>query len=162
VATYFRLHPEDEDPSDLLKPENQVSRPWGGADHGPCDKCNGTGRTTYRCSSCMKQADPRCEVCQGAVEFEGQCPTCRGTGEITESERRGVSVFPDADGLYRYMLRRDSDMDGSLLMELEGRESDDPDFDADEGALLVFPTRIVEVADADRDRIADLKRELRD
>jgi hypothetical protein len=53
-------------------------------------------------------------------------------------------------------------MDGSLLMELEGRESDDPDFDADEGALLVFPTRIVEVADADRDRIADLKRELRD
>jgi hypothetical protein len=159
VRTYFRLHPGDEDPQDLLKPENQLSRPWGGADRGRCDKCGGSGRTTFHCASCARQADPRCEVCHGDVEFEGRCPTCKGSGEITESERRGVSVFQDADGLYRYMLRRDSDVDGSLLVELEGRESDDVDFDADEGALLVFPTRIVGVGEPDRARIDQLRAE---
>ena len=160
MATYFRLHPENETPDELLEPENQVSRPWGGADRGPCDKCDRSGRTTFQCASCIKQADPRCESCHGEVEFEGECPTCRGTGEITESERRGVSVFPDADGLYRYMLRRDSDMDGSVVVELEGKESDDPDFDADEGALLVFPTRIVRAEDVDRARVEELLAEL--
>jgi DnaJ-class molecular chaperone len=137
-----------------------VSKPWGGADHGRCDKCGGSGRTTFRCSSCTQHADPRCEVCRGEVEFEGECPTCKGTGEITDAERRGVSVFPDPDGLYRYMLHRDSDMEDSVLVELEGKESDDVDFDADEGALLVFPTRIVHVRDVDRPRIDELKQEL--
>jgi hypothetical protein len=137
VTTYWRLHPDDEDPEDLLDRENQVSKPWGGADHGPCDKCHESGR----------------------LQAYGECPTCRGTGQITESERRGVSVFRDPDGLYRYMLRRDSDMEDSLLVELEGVPSDDPDFDADEGALLVFPTRIVRTIDLDRDRIDELKRE---
>jgi DnaJ-class molecular chaperone len=162
VETYWRLHPGDESPEELLKPENQISKPWGGAEQGRCDKCGGSGRTTFRCSSCSAQADPRCEVCRGKVEFEGECPTCRGSGEITESERRGVSVFPDPDGLYRYMLRRDSDMEGSLIVEVEGTESDDPDFDADEGALLVFPTRIVAAGEVDRHRIGELKRELAD
>lgn len=159
MATYFRLHPEDEEPKELLEPENQVSRPWGGADRGRCDKCGGSGRTTFRCASCTKHADPRCEYCHGDVEFEGKCPTCKGTGEITDSERRGVSVFPDADGLYRYMLRRDADMAGSLVVELEGEESDDVDFDADEGALLVFPTKIVRTTDLDRRRIEQLREE---
>jgi hypothetical protein len=160
VATYFRLHPENEDPATMLDPENQVSKPWGGAERGPCDKCAQTGRVTFHCSSCTKQADPRCEVCKGAVEFEGECPTCKGGGQITDRERRGVSVFPDPDGLYRYMLRRDSDMDGSLIVELEGQESDDVDFDADEGALLVFPTRIIEARQLDRPRIDRLKSEI--
>lgn len=160
MATYFRLHPADESPDELLEPENQVSKPWGGADHGRCDKCGGSGRTTFQCASCTKQADPRCESCHGEVEFEGRCPTCKGTGEITDSVRRGVSVFPDPDGLYRYMLRRDSDMEGSVVVELEGKESDDVDFDADEGALLVFPTRIVKVEDVNRGRIGELRGEL--
>jgi hypothetical protein len=137
AKTYFRLHPEDEAPEELLQPENQVSRPWGGADHGRCEKCGGTGRIAGR-----------------------ECPSCKGTGEVTESERRGVSVFPSADGLYRYMLRRDADMAGSIVVELEGNESDDVDFDADEGALLVFPTRIIHTADLDEERIRELGREL--
>jgi hypothetical protein len=160
VTSYFRLHPQDHDPQELLEPENQVSKPWGGAEHGHCDKCGGSGRTMYHCASCAKRADPRCQTCHGEVDFEGECPTCKGTGEITESQRRGVSVFADADGLYRYMLRRDSDMSGSVLVELEGRESEDIDFDADEGALLVFPTRIVHVSNVDRDRITELGDEL--
>jgi hypothetical protein len=40
-------------------------------------------------------------------------------------------------------------MSGSVVVELEGRESDDVDFDADEGALLVYPTRIVGVRAAE-------------
>jgi hypothetical protein len=160
VKTYWRLHPENESPEELLDPAKQVSKPWGGADQGACDKCGGSGHVTFHCASCTKQADPRCEVCHGDVTFEGDCPTCKGSGEISETERRGVSVFPDPDGLYRYMLRRESDMEGSVVVELEGKESHDVDFDADEGALLVFPARIVEVGKLDRDRIEELKREL--
>ena len=160
VKTYYRLHPEDESPDELLEPENQVSKPWGGAEPGPCDKCGRSGRTTFQCSSCTKQADPRCEVCHGDVEFEGECPTCKGSGEKTDFERRGVGVFQDPDGLFRYMLRRESEMEGSVLVELEGSESDDVDFDADEGALLVVPTRIVQAKELDRSHIDELKREL--
>jgi hypothetical protein len=150
------LHPADHDPQELLEPENQLSKPWGGADHGRCDKCGGTGRTMFHCQSCSAKVDPRCETCHGEVEFEGECPTCKGSGEITDSERRGVSVFREADGLYQYMLRRDSDMEGSVLVELEGEESEDVDFDADEGALLVFPKKIVQVCDVDRERVREL------
>jgi hypothetical protein len=135
VATFFRLHPEDEAPEACLNPDEQVSEPWGGADLGPCEKCDATGR----------------------LDSYGQCPACKGTGEITETERRGVSVFRDPDTLYSYMLRRDNDMDDSVLVELEGSESDEPDWDADEGALLVFPTRIVRVEDLDRRRIDALR-----
>lgn len=146
MTTYFRLHPDDEDPQELLEPENQVSKPWGGADHGACDKCGCRGRCTFR---------------YNGREWEDDCPTCKGTGQITDSQRRGVSVFPDPDGLYRYMVRRDTDMADSLIVELEGQLSDDVDFDADEGALLVFPTRIIEAKPVDQDRIGALGRELR-
>jgi hypothetical protein len=67
--------------------------------------------------------------------------------------RDGVSVFPDEDSLYRYMLRNDGDLEGSVLVELEGEESQDEDFDGDEGALLVHPRRVIQVRPLDRDRI---------
>ena len=40
-----------------------------------------------------------------------------------------------------------------MLVELEGEPSDDEDFDADEGALLVHPTRMVSVTEPDRERL---------
>jgi hypothetical protein len=138
VERYFRLHPDDRDPAELLDPENQVSEPWGGTIWGRCDKCGGSGRTERQ-------------------HGEGECPACEGSGEIDDSQRDGVSVFPDEDGLYGYMVRRDADLEGAVLLELEGRRSDDEDFDADEGALLVHPTRIVDARPPDRERIARLR-----
>ena len=163
MPTYFRLHPEDDDPGQLLDREKQISKPWGSDEEGkPCDKCGGEGEVMFHCFSCSKQADPGCESCQGEVDFEGKCPTCKGTGKVVDTTRRGVSVFPDPDGLYRYMLRRDADMEGSLLVELEGDESDDVDFDADEGALLVCPTKIVRTIELDRRRIGELRPQVED
>ena len=76
---------------------------------------------------------------------------------ITDAQRNGVSVFPDEDGLYRYMLKREADLDGSKLVELEGEPSADEDFDADEGAVLVKPSRIVDVREPDLDRVEALR-----
>ena len=47
-----------------------------------------------------------------------------------------------------------------MLVELAGEESRDEDFDADEGALLIRPTRVVDVRRLDRERIEALRREL--
>jgi hypothetical protein len=78
-----------------------------------------------------------------------------------ESVREGVSVFPEVDGLYRYMIRRDAHMDEDMvLVALEGLPSEDRDFDADEGARLVKPTRIVAVEPIDMERVEQLRGEL--
>lgn len=162
MATYFRLQPEDEDPRALLEPENQKTEPWGAPEEGsPCDKCRGSGRTLYRCESCRKASPDRgCEFCHGRYEFDDVCPACKGTGKIADTERDGVSVFPAADALYRYMLRRDADVDGCTLLELEGDETGDIDFDADEGVMLIRPTRIVRSEPIDEERMRALEREI--
>jgi hypothetical protein len=41
----------------------------------------------------------------------------------------------------------------------EGEPTDDEDFDADEGALLIRPTRVVDVREPDWARIDELWRE---
>ena len=69
-----------------------------------------------------------------------------------------MSVFPDEDGLYRYMIDRGADFEDCVVVELEGHESDDDDFDADEGALLVIPTRIVDARPVDKARLTDRAR----
>jgi hypothetical protein len=125
---YYRLHPEDSDPEDLLDPEKQKTEPWGGTIYGKCDKCEGEGKTWHE-----------------HREQHDECPACKGTGEIDDSERDGVSVFRDEDALYEYMKRRGADIAGSVLVVLDGLESADRDFDADEGALLLRPERIVDV-----------------
>jgi hypothetical protein len=133
ARTFVRLHQEDDDPERLLDPERQRSEPWAGTIYGRCDKCEGSGETRHE--------DGRCE----------ECPACEGSGEIDDSDREGVSVFRDEEGLYGYMVRRDADLSGSIVVELEGEESDDRDFDEDEGALLVHPTRIVDRRPVDRE-----------
>ena len=161
MDTYFRIDPKKDDPERLLDPENQESEPWSGTVKGRCDKCGGSGQTEYDCESCQGPSGPdeACEVCHGKVTYVGECPACEGTGEIDDSSREGVSVFPELDGLYRYMLSRDADLDGCQVVELEGEPSEDEDFDADEGALLIRPTQVVRTAEIDRERLERLKKE---
>jgi len=140
---FFRRWSAAEDPAELLKPENQWSTPWGAPDHGPCDKCRHEGRTQYRCASCLERgADVQCPACGGRVEFTDVCPACEGDGTVDRTRRRGVSVFPSVEGLYRYLAERDAEAD-DLVVELEGGLSGERDLDADAGALLIIPTRIV-------------------
>jgi hypothetical protein len=153
------MQPRDEDPESLLDREHQRSEPWSGTVLGRCDKCGGTGETEHRCESCRAgPTDPNCPACHGRVTYRGECPACEGTGEIDDTSRDGVSVFPDLDGLYRYMVRRDAHVEDAVVVELEGRPSEDDDFDADEGALLVHPTRIVSVAEPDPERLDQARR----
>ena len=157
---YFRLHPGDEDPQDLLEPERQKTEPWGGTIYGRCDKCDGSGETWHECESCKEGVDESCPSCGGELRYRGECPACEGSGEIDDSERDGVSVFPDEDGLYRYMIKREGRLEGRQLVVLEGELSEDEDIDADEGALLVRPTRIVESRAVDLDCVHRLRDEL--
>jgi DnaJ-class molecular chaperone len=145
MPTYFRIHPGDEDPASLLDPSRHVCEPWGGSNDGErCDKCGGSGETGFECDSCLVTiADPDCPACGGRVRWLDRCPVCLGHGTVDESDRHGVSVFPRLEGLLRYMERRGTDLSGDHVVELEGERSEDVDFDADEGALLVVPTRIV-------------------
>ena len=146
MTSYYRVEPGDRDPQDLLDPENQRTEPWSGTVRGRCDKCGGSGETEHEREDGSTYVD--------------ECPACKGSGEIDDSVRKGVSVFPDEDGLYRYMLGRDADLDEACqLVEIAGPESEDEDFDADEGALLILPERIVDVRSLDWERIERLRRD---
>lgn len=140
---FFHRFPAAEDPEKLLDPDEQWSTPWGDDDPGRCDKCGGAGRTEHRCLSCHGATRRDCPACEGRIAFVDRCPACEGSGEITRTKRRGVSAFPALEGLYRYMARRDSDLQDSVVVELEGPLSGDLDLDADEGAVLVLPERIL-------------------
>jgi hypothetical protein len=157
---YYRVQSADADPEALLHPDQQVSEPWGDGNSGPCDKCDGTGRTQHECESCLAGVDADCPSCSGKVSYERECPACGGSGRLDDPARRGVSVFPDEDGLYRYMIKREGRLSGRALVVLEGELSEDEDIDADEGALLVRPTAIVEVRDVDMDCVRRLREEL--
>jgi hypothetical protein len=144
AATFFHRYDAGRDPAELLAPENHHSTPWGSPDRGACDKCRGTGRTHYECLSCIEEGSTNgCPACHGRIRWEDVCPACEGAGMISRTMRPGVSVFPSLRGLYRYLVERDADLDGSLFVELTGDPSGERDLDADEGALLVIPTEIV-------------------
>jgi hypothetical protein len=99
----------------------------------------------HRCLSCLEsgEADSECPACRGRLRWDDTCPSCEGTGEITRVKRSGVSSFPTAAGLRRYLAERDEDLSGDVFLEMEGELSTDRDLDADEGAILLFPRRIV-------------------
>ena len=160
MQTYVRIDPPGEDPKRLLDPDEQQSEPWSGTIYGRCDKCRGSGETTHECESCKANRDSACPVCKGKLRYQDECPACEGSGEIDDSCRDGVSVFPDEDGLYRYMIKRDADLDGCQVVELKGEKSPDEDFDADDGALLIRPTDVVDTRPLDHGRLEELRREL--
>jgi hypothetical protein len=99
----------------------------------------------HRCLSCIEagEPDPNCVACGGGVEWMGTCPSCEGTGTISRVRRAGTSSFPTAGGLLRYLRERGADLSRDLFVEIEGTLSSDRDLDADEGAILVFPKRII-------------------
>lgn len=146
----FKSCPRDQDPRALLEPENHVATPWGGHDHGPCDKCDGEGTVVHECLSCLAGGvDPDCPSCDGRVRFDGLCPTCEGDGIIDRTRRNGVSVFPTIGGLLRYLSEDHREFDGHVIVELEGELTGDVDLDAERGALLVRPAHIVGVHEVD-------------
>jgi hypothetical protein len=157
MTTFYRRWDRDEDPEQLLDPEKQWSTPWGGADHGSCDKCHGRRRCHHRCLSCLEDGwREDCPACGGRVEYEDVCPTCEGTGMIDRTTRRGVSVFPSPGGLYRYLAERDAELEDAVILSLDADPSGDRDLDADSGAVLVIPSRVIETAPVDGERIAAL------
>jgi hypothetical protein len=158
--TYFHCHPAADDPTVLLDPGNHVSEPWGEPEEGRrCDKCGGSGTTLHECFGCIEAGpDPDCPACQGRVRFEQTCPTCEGTGEIHRVRRHGVAVFPNREGLYRYLAwKSDAGVEGKAVVELAGELSEDRDLDADHGALLVLPERVVSVEPLDPGLVASIR-----
>jgi len=149
--TFFHSCEADADPQRLLNPAEQVTEPWGGHDHGPCDKCAGAGTALYECSSCMEAgARPDCPACQGRVRFPETCPACLGDGQIDHTTRHGIAAFPSREGLYRYLAGEpEARIEGNVVVEMEGPVSEERDLDADAGALLVCPERIVSVTPLD-------------
>jgi hypothetical protein len=132
-----------------LKPEEQFTTPSGSSDHGPCDKCGGTGSVQYQCRSCLADgASQVCPACRGRVRFEDVCPACEGSGEITRTRRRGIAAFPTLGGLSLYLREKRVDLTDRVIVELEGTLSSDRELDADCGAVLIYPTGVVSVLPA--------------
>jgi hypothetical protein len=156
--SYFHCCAADADPEQLLDPERQFTEPWGSHDHGRCDKCAGAGTTLYECRSCMETGGSAdCPACQGRVRFRETCPACLGDGEIEHTRRAGIAVFPAREGLYRYLAERNANVGGKMVVELQGRLSEERDLDADAGALLVLPERIVSVVPLDVELIKAIR-----
>jgi hypothetical protein len=139
----YRIEPTEVDPQRLLREDAQWTEPWGGSEDGSrCDKCRGSGRTGFECWSCLLTGrTSSCPACRGKMRWEAACPVCRGTGEVDGKPRRGVSVFPTIEGLYRYLLATEASPVG-MLVELDADPADEVDFDADQGAILVIPNTI--------------------
>jgi hypothetical protein len=70
-------------------------------------------------------------------------PLDRDPEALLEPARNGVSVFPSLEGLERYLAERDIESNGCGIVILEGELTGDVDLDADAGALLIQPTRVL-------------------
>lgn len=156
--TCFHCCSADADLRRLLDPARQYTEPWGGEDHGHCDKCGGLGVADYECRSCLERGSrSECPACQGRVRFRETCPACLGDGHINHTRRAGIAVFPAREGLYRYLAEKGANVEGRIVVELEGRLSDERELDADAGALLLLPERIVAAVPLDTRLIAAIR-----
>lgn len=160
--TFFHACKAEEDVQRLLNPAEQTTEPWGSHDHGPCDKCGGEGIALYECGSCMEAgASADCPACQGRVRFRETCPACLGDGCIDHTFRHGIAAFPRREGLYRYLAgERSAQLEGKVVVELEGTISEERDLDADAGALLICPERIVSVTPLDPALVKEIRSRL--
>lgn len=124
--TFFRIQDTSHDPQDLLDPQSWQSQAWS------------VEPVTTTCPDCHGV---------GSVEIDGideRCPV-----EV-EDIRYGVSTCRDLDDLAEYFRDRteygDKYIDRLVLVELEGELAEDDDHDEDDGACLVWPSRIVSVS----------------
>ncbi|GAA2183336.1 hypothetical protein GCM10009785_26540 [Brooklawnia cerclae] len=73
-----------------------------------------------------------------------------GMSMSDESARRGVSCCDDLESLMDYYVQAPVLIgDDPVIVVMEGELSDDEPLDAQLGERLIFPTRIVEVIDAE-------------
>lgn len=88
-------------------------------------------------------------------DCDGQgCLGCHAQGYV-EDVRYGVSACKREDDLYEYMTSHHAYMVGAVIVEIEGELSDDEDHDADDGAVLILPTRIVSTRPVPQEWIDD-------
>jgi hypothetical protein len=127
--TFVRIQHRDLDPQQLLDSSTWKSSVWEGERFRLCPDCNGAGTSENPCDTC-----------------------CDGWGQNGEVEdiRYGVSTCYDLDDLVTYFDGRDCDhtdaeLDELVLVTVEARMAEDDDHDAQDGATLVWPTRIVSV-----------------
>jgi hypothetical protein len=78
-------------------------------------------------------------------------------GRVDGNPRHGVSVFATLEGLYHYMLVKEAGLDECTIVELEAERAEDVDFDADQGAMLVIPTRIFGCAGVNHQLAKDIQ-----
>lgn len=102
-------------------------------------------------------ASADCPACQGRVRFRETCPACLGDGHIDETRRAGIAVFPAREGLYRYLAEKNAEVTDKVVVELEGRLSEERDLDADAGALLMLPEQIVSIDPLDVELIRSIR-----
>jgi len=121
--SFYRIQDAGRDPRALLDPATWTSTTWNETTR-PCD-CDG-GFT-------------------GWGDDEAECTACDGTGTLTEAPRRGVSCCRTITELARYMEQAAGDLRGTVLIELGGDVSEDDDFDAPAGAILILPGQVISV-----------------
>lgn len=125
--TFFRIQDASHDPQTLLDPQTWQSTAWSVEPvTKTCPDCHGVG-------SVLDEDG-----------YEDRCPV-----EV-EDIRYGVSTCHDLDDLADYFRGRtehgDEYIDQLVLVELEGELAEDDDHDEDDGACLVWPSRIVSVS----------------
>ena len=161
MKSFFHCCSIDADPAELLDSEQHFTEPWGSAGHGRCDKCAAPGRPTIAASPAWS-ADASRNALPAGAGSSSSAPALpvRAAARSNRTRRRGIAVFPSREGLYRYLVERDAELGGKVIVEIAGQPSEDLDLDADCGALLVFPEQIREVRPLDLDLAASVRRRL--
>ena len=156
MTTYWRIESRSLDPERLLDADEQVSTVWVGVVYRGCQHCDGTGTHLVDCCD-----DEDCPCCGGIGTRLDDCGECDGRGEHAIGSQQGVSVCRSRESLIGYLAGRSPSLAGVHLVEMEGEECDEEDIDADEGAVLIRPTRIVRISTLTYNEAAEIIRTAR-